>query len=96
MIAASADGIDFEVLERVVRETALSTAASLLAARLNADLSYGDVETRIGNAKKTAEKYGSTLDSKHGCCGPLHRHAEVGSHEQGVPARIQREPARLA
>ena len=36
------DGLDFEVLEREVRKTAISTAASLVAARLNADLSDGE------------------------------------------------------
>ena len=36
------DGLDFEVLEREVRKTAISTAASLVAARLNAGLSDGE------------------------------------------------------
>ncbi len=42
LIAGPVDGLDFEVPERAVREAALGTAASLLAARLNAGLSDGE------------------------------------------------------
>ncbi len=59
------------MVERVVRETALATAAALLAARLNADLCDGEPSQRTCACGATAHRAGRRSKTFTTALGPL-------------------------